>query len=351
MAANAHKVKRFMDRRSFLSAAIAGASTFGVSSAFAQSLVPSESVSDLHIPSMSLVDAVAIIESTTMYDDEERLPAFRAIQSAIDAVNRKGPYSDFLAGGLDLSKAEISRFFSEMPVLDLYDRAFDKVLREFSDAKVTGNPMVWYVYNMGILVKTSTCAFSIDLCHRKAPLLAPMLDFALCTHNHGDHYTQAFFKAMRGKPIITNFYLCPKWYRSDFESELQIGDVTVRCTSVDHNKYLPLAVLCFEVVCGKGENPFVIFHSGDACNASQMKTVTPHPDLFFGHTAIGFNFIEAAKTTMPAKLLMPVHHQELGHLGGPWRCVAFEDEPLKIVHQLRAEGFSSALPVWGDRVC
>ena len=72
--------------------------------------------------------------------------------------------------------------------------------------------------------------------------------------------------------------------------------------------------------------------------------------MYFGHCAIGLDFMAAAKSTMPAKLFVPLHHQELGHLGGRWRCVGFEDEPLKIVRSLRADGFNAAMPVWGDRI-
>ena len=43
-------------------------------------------------------------------------------------------------------------------------------------------------------------------------------------------------------------------------------------------------------------------------------------------------------------------HQELGHLGGRYRCVGFEDEPLQIVSSLRNAGYKSAMPVWGDRI-
>lgn len=336
-----------IDRRGFISMAVSASAAASAARLYGQSL----NRSAVNPPGYGLDEAADVFESTTIFDDEARLPALRAVQAAINAVNRKEPYLEFVSGGPDMPQADVSRLVAEMPVLGLYDRAFDKVMREFSEAKIRGKPMVWYVYNMGIVVKTESCAFSIDLCHRKAPLLAPMLDFALCTHNHSDHYTRAFFAAMKGKPIISNFHLCRKWYSRDLECEWQIGDVVVRCTSADHNEYLPRAVTCFETLCGRGNDPFVIFHSGDTQPARQLKRSVPHPDLFFGHCAIGFRFSEAAKTTMPAKLLLPVHHQELGHLGGPWRCVAFEDEPLQTVRRLRSEGHASAMPVWGDRIC
>lgn len=309
----------------------------------------------IHPPAAAGTDdldaAVALLESTGPFDDEKRGPAFDVVQRVIDAVNRSEPYCALVKGGPDMPAADVARLYAEQPILRIYDRAFDKVLREVKETQVTDDkPAVWYLYNMGVIVKTKSCSFGIDICHRKAPLLAPYLEFALCTHNHEDHYTPAFFRAMRGKPVISSFHLCRNWYCRDFEKDFMIGDVTIRCTAADHNKFLIRAVTCFEVLCGKGNDPFTIFHSGDTHLARQLKTRTAHPDIFFGHCAIGFRFSEAAKTTMPAKLFVPVHHQELGHLGGPWRCVAFHDEPAKIVRTLRAEGFNCAMPVWGDRI-
>ena len=69
---------------------------------------------------------------------------------------------------------------------------------EIEIVKVTGRPAVWFIYNMGFVVKTAKSLFAIDLHHRRAELLAPKLDFALITHNHGDHYTERFYKARGG---------------------------------------------------------------------------------------------------------------------------------------------------------
>ena len=69
-----------------------------------------------------------------------------------------------------------------------------------------------------------------------------------------------------------------------------------------------------------------------------------------GHCAINLDFLKAARETMPAKLFVTLHHQELGHIPGKYRCVAFEDEPLQRVRGLREAGFKAAMPVWGDRI-
>ena len=294
--------------------------------------------------------AVKTLESTTMMDDERRIGAFRAIQRAIDLMMPCPQFKDALRETSSEAKAKAA--LAKFPVMRWYDREFDRVLEDFRRAKPEGDrPAVWYLYNMGVLVKTRTCAFGIDVCHRKAPALAPLLDFVLATHNHGDHFNTQLLAKMSAakKPVISNFLLCWDWYCRELEKTFKIGDVTIHCTAADHNSHLPLAVTNFEVVCGEGPGAFTIFHSGDCHRADHLKP-RGRPDVFFGHCAIGLDFMAAAKTTMPAKLFVPLHHQELGHLGGRWRCVAFEDEPLKIVRSLRAAGFNAAMPVWGDRI-
>ena len=298
--------------------------------------------------------AVKTIEDTTMLDEEARKGALEVIQREIYAMGKKEPYNEFLRGGLRLSEAQVASFHSAYPPLKWYDRAFDKVLREFKETKADPDrPAIWYVYNMGIVVKTAECAFSIDLCHRKAPLLAPLLDFALITHNHGDHYTREFASAMTRakKPVMSNFLLVWDCYSRLEREEKIFKNVRVTSIAADHNAHLPKAVSCFECRIPKASGGyFTIFHSGDCCRADHLAPSSKEVDVFFGHCAIGLDFKTAWQTTMPAKLMVPVHHQELGHLGGPWRCVGFHEEPRSIIKKLRSLGARVAMPVWGDRI-
>ena len=286
--------------------------------------------------------ALKTIEETSMMDDERRIEALRVIQRAINLMQ---PAPQFLDAMREASPAKkVKAALDKFPVMRWYERAFDRVLEEFKRTKPDGDkPAIWYLYNMGVIVKTKTCAFGIDICHRRAPELAPFLDFVLVTHNHGDHFNTGLIKKMTAaeKPVISNFLLAWNWYCREFEKTFKIKDVTIHCTAADHNKYLPYAVTNFEVVCGDGPDAFTL--------ADHLKP-RGKPDIYFGHCAIGLNFMTAAQSTMPAKLFVPLHHQELGHLVGRWRCVAFEDEPLKIVRSLRAAGFKAAMPVWGDRI-
>ena len=297
-----------------------------------------------------LESAIRTLEETTMFDDEQRLPAMRVVQRAIDRM--LGDLSCRDAIRESAPAARVAATLAKFPVMRWYDRAFDRVLEQIKGTKVEGDkPAIWYIYNMGIVVKTKSSTFGIDICHRKAPRLVNLLDFILTTHNHPDHYNMLLLRAMMAeqKPVLSNFMLAWNWYCRDMEKTFKIKDVTIHCTAADHNKSLPWAVTTFEVVCGEGPDAYTIFHSGDCCRHDHLKP-KGKPDVYFGHCAIGLSFMKAAQETMPAKMFVPLHHQELGHLGGRWRCVGFADSPLPSVRALREAGYKSAMPVWGDRV-
>lgn len=344
-----------MNRRTFIAAGAAMAASFAsaqrVAVKYRMKNKDPNPVADLApVADADFDAAVKTLESTTMFDDEKRADALVVVQNTID---RMALSNEFLAGmNGSTPAAKIAAVHAKFPVMRWYDREFDRIVDEFERTEVTGEkPAVWYIYNMGIVVKTKTCAFGIDVCHRQAPRLAKMLDFLLVTHNHADHVNMNLIRQMNalGKPVGSNFHLCARWYCRELEKTFKFKDVTIHMTAADHNKHLPWAVTCFEVVCGEGPDAFTIFHSGDCHRYDHLKP-KGKPDLYFGHCAIGLNFMDVAQKTMPAKLFLPVHHQELGHLHSIWRCVAFQDEPLKIVKSLRAAGFNAAMPVWGDRI-
>ena len=294
--------------------------------------------------------AVTLLEETGMHDDEKRLPALRVAQRAIDHMAES---RDFLSGlNSQTPQNRIDAIHARFPVMRWYDRAFDRVFEQFMSTKVTGDtPAVWYIYNMGILVKTKSCAFGIDIFHRQDMRLVEHLDFLLVSHNHGDHRDLRMLNAMSAvdKPVISNFHLCNRWYCREFDKTFKFKDITIHTVAADHQKWLPWAVTTFEVVCGEGPNAYTIFHSGD-CNRVDHLKPKGKPDIFMGHCAIGLDFLKAARETMPAKLFVTLHHQELGHIHGKYRCVAFENEPLQRVRGLREAGFKAAMPVWGDRI-
>jgi L-ascorbate metabolism protein UlaG (beta-lactamase superfamily) len=332
-----------MNRRQFL---FLGAAT--VASKVVADEVPAASRISLE----DVKKAVAIIDSTSIFDYEKRKSAYDLLQQSIYSMKDYKPYCDHVAKSEGRSKDELNNLYKSYPALWWYDHAFEKVLKEFKEAKVVGNkPCIWYVYNMGVIVKTKTLSFSIDLCHRKAKEFAPYLDFALITHNHGDHQNSSYTTAMamNAKPVISNFILMPKYYFKGSERTYEFEGIKVHVSQADHNKHLPDAVMCFEIEIGN-ENPFVVFHSGDSHKHTQFKPKTKSPDVFMGHCAVGLNLNKAWQSTMPAKLMLPLHHQELGHLGGRWRCVGFHEEPAKYLKSLTDLGAKTAIAAWGDRI-
>ncbi len=295
--------------------------------------------------------AVALLDSTRPEDIAKRKPALDIMQKYIWGLEKGKNYSDFCKAGLEMDEAAVKKTHETFPALKWYDHGFDKVLKEMKETKVEGaKPAIWYVYNMGIVVKTKTCSFAIDLCHRKAAAMVPHIDFAICSHRHGDHYTEEFFRAMwkAQKPVMTNFILS-KWYCKR-DGEFNHKGLKIRATEADHNPNLRWAILCSEITCGEGEDTYTLFHSGDCNRADHLRPATKNPDIFFGHCAIGLNFKTAWNTTMPAKMMVPLHHQELGHLAGRYRCVAFGDEPKWVLHEMKKLGVPSVMPVWGDRI-
>ena len=156
-----------------------------------------------------------------------------------------------------------------IPILYCYRVAFDKVLDEVKNTKVKkGTTLVWMLYNMGFVIKTSSGCFGIDIDHRYAEKLEPYLDFLCVTHNHGDHYNAKLMDAMNkhGKPVLSNFYKESKEYVSTAPTSYKIGNFTIHTDITDHlaNPELPNFVTVFRIECGKDAGNFSMLHCGDS---------------------------------------------------------------------------------------
>ena len=235
--------------------------------------------------------------------------------------------------------------------LQRLDRAFDKVLAEVKSTVVTDKPAVWLVYNMGVIVKTKEACFSIDLKHRKAPEIAPLLDFALITHNHGDHFTERFYKAMdgAGKTVISNFkdnYGTKNWSKDGGYTRavktFRIKDVEVRTSLTDHNGYLVDFTTVFEVHVGD----CTIYHSGDCSNVAKLNP-TRRPDLWIVHPYCGLQPAEGVRKMKPHLAVM-AHLNELGHARDRWRWTWADG--LKAGAEVEEAGGEAIVPVWGERI-
>lgn len=274
-------------------------------------------------------------------------------QQEIDAL----PPSEFVRfakSGLALTEKEKAAWYAKYPALRRYDEAYDKVFREVAATKVTGStPAVWYVYNMGIVVKTRETLFTIDLSHRQDGLCVPLIDFACVTHNHGDHFPVSTLKALDRvhKLVFNNFFdnagaltKYPEGGYSKRGRTYVYKDVKIETHPMSHNYYLQDFTIAFEIMVGD----YVIYHTGDSGFVHEMRPTHPHPDLW---VVSGFNYIDpvsAARQVEP-KCFMFAHLQELGHqIGGGARSTW--GRGLEGAAAVRAAGYKAIVPVWGERI-
>ena len=246
-----------------------------------------------------------------------------------------------------------TRGFGALKSLEL---AFDKVLHEAKETAVTGDaPAVWSVYNMGYVVKTRKALFSIDLVHRRAAEFAPLLDFALITHNHDDHWRHGFYDAMNrsGKTVISNFldnFGAKDWRRNGGyvrgEKEFAIKDVSIRTSLIDHNDYLVDFTTAFEIKVGD----FILYHTGDSGKGTEpkLKTTWGRPDLWLFFPGCGIDTAKAV-SKVGAKRTVFGHLWELGHAQNHRGRL---DEPLirRALAAARPACADTSLSFWGDRV-
>lgn len=290
-----------------------------------------------------------------------------SIQKEIDALPNN-VFKDFVHGSYaaeDKSKMADSvcdTMYAQYPILRRYDDAFRKVAREMRETEVCDTPAIWYVYNMGIVVKTRKALFSIDLCHRLAPTIADELDFAVISHNHIDHYTRAFYRAMDGrhKTVFQNFECnygaaLNKGSLGGFshsECKYDIGDVTIHTYVSDHNPILRKFVMPVEVHIGD----YTILHSGDTHNVQDLHPVRT-PDMWIHHAWCWGNYYKREEwansetvrgiRAFSPRLAVVAHHQELSH-SKPGRRSFDAAQNRKTAAE--EAGVCALAPFWGDRL-
>lgn len=244
--------------------------------------------------------------------------------------------------------------------LEKLEAGFDRVLREVRETEVGGDaPAVWSVYNMGFVVKTRTATFSIDLVHRRALELAPLLDFALITHNHGDHWVRPFYSAMdrAGKTVVSNFLdnygaadwrkAGGKWYENGGYvrgvKEFEIKGVKIRTSLIDHNDYLIDFTTAFEIKIGD----FILYHTGDSGSGTEPKlnTVWGRPDLWMFFPGCGIDVAKAVLKVRPKRIVFG-HLWELAHKSGRLKA------PLvrRALENARPHCDDVSFALWGVRI-
>jgi len=232
-------------------------------------------------------------------------------------------------------------------LMQFYNLALEKLLKEIPTTEVKkGEVVMWQLYNMGYVVKTDKQCFGIDLYHKHAEQLAPMIDFMLITHKHGDHYYKSLVELLesQNKAVYSNFL--DNGYKVSTGDSFTIGNISVKVTTVDHNNAnLRNFVNAYEVNCYDGDGgDYVILFSGDACNYEQINP-SGKVDLFVPHLANGLNMPKTMEKINPTEVLMS-HILELGHsiTKARWSY----EYGINKCEKLNRKGVY--LPVWGEMI-
>ena len=251
-------------------------------------------------------------------------------------------------------KSEFDRFDSDPslktanPLLKLYDSALDHVKQDIAATTVEpGNAVLWYLYNMGFIIKTPTVCFGVDIHHRRAEELAELLDFLVVTHNHADHYSIPLLLKLTelDKPIVTNFFTSP-FYTKAAEYTHNISGVTIHCGEADHNRVLKKFTMPAEIICPTGDKNFVFYTSGDCWNETFLNKKSEKIDLYAVHPYCGMKALNAAKKLSPAMTFI-VHLHEMGHEIDRWRW-SFDDGRREENNFIQAD-MPSYIPAWGEK--
>ena len=300
------------------------------------------------IPSRSIAQNVEqladVMWNQTSYKEitAERRAAMNEMQKYADSFTHT-LFNEYLGTTAGTEKEQA---LEDWGLMQFYNMALEKLLQEIPATKVKkGQVVMWQLYNMGYVVKTDKQCFGIDLYHKHAEKLAPMIDFMLITHNHGDHYSKALVEKLErdGKAVYSNFR--DNGHKVKTGDDFTVGNISIKVTTVDHNATLKNFVNTYEVNCydAKGKD-YVIFFTGDAHNYEQLNP-TGKVNLFVPHLAVGLNMAKAVEKIAPTEVLMS-HILELGHSITKWRW-SYE---YGIAECEKLERRGVYLPVWGEMI-
>ena len=237
---------------------------------------------------------------------------------------------------------------SSNPVLNFYDSALERLLTDIPATRVEpGTVVIWYLYNLGFVIKTPDSCFGVDLHHRNAVRFAPFLDFIVVTHNHRDHYSIPLMRRMNelNKLVISNFFPNPGYTKAS-EYTHQIGNITIICSEADHNYKLKKFTMPMEIICLTGDKKFVFYTSGDCGDHVFLEKRSEKIDVYAIHPRCAMDPVKAVAKLEP-ELTFIGHLQELGHEINRYRWPFTLGRD--VFNRLQKIGRQSYIPVWGEK--
>lgn len=299
-----------------------------------------------------IVEAQQTIDALYTTSATEPTPERKASLAKIQAYADKAPASYFKNYLKSLDPASQSMEQNDQ-ILLIYRKAFDRILEQVKQIKVaSGKTVVWYLYNMGYVVKTPSVCFGIDLTHRWAEQLAPYLDFMCITHNHADHYSTPLIQTMTAaaKPVLSN-YLASNTFTSKIAKSYTFGSVTIKTAMTDHNTTLKNFVTIYRIDCGADAGNLTILHCGDSNYTPAQYSLVQGPiDLLVARYAPNAltenNILSTGNGMVVPRVLFLSHLLELAHDGiGESRWTV--EMGLTRAAQLNCD--RSYMPFWGEQ--
>ena len=264
------------------------------------------------------------------------------LQDAMQSIIDKTPKSEFDLFDNNPESA------TDNPVLQYYDLALERIVKDIPETQVApGNIIIWYLYNMGFVIKTPQVCFGVDIHHRHALKLEPFLDFIVTTHNHLDHYSMPLLGKMveNKKWIISNFF--PYFgYTKAAEYTYEIKGVTIHCGEANHNNMLQKFTMPMEIVVPTGDRNFVFYTSGDCYDHKFLERKSEKIDLYAVHPRCGMTAANAAQKLEP-ELTFIVHLHELGHEINQFRWeFSVGRRELDDFKEINKKAY---VPAWGEK--
>jgi|GEM_PF-1925969 len=234
------------------------------------------------------------------------------------------------------------------PILYYLRNADQNAFDEIRNTKVEHGVVIWAIYNMGIVVKTKDICFAEDIVARGSSVLTDILDFAIVSHVHSDHYDSPFVSAMAnaGKTVYAPFNGSGLTFVDSTKMPLEYnyGDVNIRFEFNHQEANIP--VLVSQINLGASADGYTIYDMADARTLSALHP-TRHINLFMLHIANGFDPIQASNQ-IKSDVTLYSHEMELGHStaanGYRWK---YSYSYNKINSQPHA---SSYILTWGERI-